>query len=119
MHFESKGVGWRLTDEAGLELPNPSKGDRSLSSFLVDLDAGSQPEGATGPVWVRVLYLSAQGFHIKTRVGLKVGSDVWLRVSGLVYQAEVVWTKDHLFGCAFTRPIHPPVLEMAVGYRRC
>lgn len=76
--------------------------------------AGLRQRGAHA-VTVQVLDLSTTGFRAATHLELIEGSDVWLKMPGLEsLHARVVWTRGHLLGCEFIRPLHPAVMAMLV-----
>lgn len=98
----------------GRLLTAPFPADRQAERTPVALDAGLRRRGATG-VAIEVLDLSTHGFRASTHLDLQRGADVWLKLPGLeTLHAQVAWTRGHLIGCAFARPLHPAVLQMVV-----
>jgi len=85
---------------------------RAAERVPLELGAGLRQRGASG-VSVQVMDLSTHGFRAATHLALTIGADVWLRLPGLeAYHATVAWAKGHYIGCAFSRPLHPAVVEM-------
>lgn len=91
----------------------PPRGRRA-DRVLVQMGAGIRQRGAAG-VSAQVMDLSTDGFRCTTHLELQVGADVWLRLPGLEStHARVVWVEGPVVGCAFSRALHPAVLEMVV-----
>ena len=87
---------------------------RRSERVACDLGAGLRQRGATG-ISVQIVDLSADGFRAATHLQLEKGTDVWLRLPGLeASHARVMWTERHFIGCAFTRALHPAVVDMIV-----
>jgi hypothetical protein len=94
--------------------PEPQGKDRRAERVPIEMGAALRQRGAAG-VSVQILDLSTDGFRVATHLDLFVGTDVWLRLGGLeACHAKVVWASGHYVGCAFSRPLHPAVLEMIV-----
>jgi hypothetical protein len=87
---------------------------RRADRIHVQLGAGIRQRGAAG-VTAQIMDLSTDGFRCTTHLELQVGADVWLRLPGLEStHALVVWVEGPVVGCAFSRALHPAVLEMVV-----
>jgi hypothetical protein len=100
--------------ELALAPAQPEPKGRVSKRVSVTLGAGLRQRGASG-VTIQVVDLSTHGFRAATHLELEVGTDVWLRLPGLEScHATVAWSKGHLIGCAFERPLHPAVLDMVV-----
>ncbi len=96
--------------------PAPSRPPRGRRAdrIGVQLGAGIRQRGAAG-VTAQIMDLSTDGFRCTTHLELQVGADVWLRLPGLEStHARVVWVEGVVVGCAFSRALHPAVLEMVV-----
>ena len=92
--------------------------DRRARRLPIELGAGLRQRGASG-VSVQIMDLSTDGFRAATHLDLYTGTDVWLRLPGLEpCHARVVWTRGHMVGCVFDRPLHGAVLEMIVARAR-
>jgi hypothetical protein len=115
---------WSLPSEFGTpflsgELTTDARPATDLTSrkserVSLEMGAGLRQRGGTG-VAIQILDLSTDGFRATTHLALAKGNDVWLRLPGLEpYEARVMWAKGNFVGCAFSRPLHPAVLEMIV-----
>lgn len=94
--------------------PTHSPRGRRADRIHVQLGAGIRQRGAAG-VTAQIMDLSTDGFRCTTHLELQVGADVWLRLPGLEStHARVVWVEGPVVGCAFSRALHPAVLEMVV-----
>jgi hypothetical protein len=92
----------------------PNLKSRKSERVALEIGAGLRQRGGSG-VSIQILDLSTDGFRASTHLDLPSGTDVWLRLPGLEpYQAKVAWSKGQYVGCAFSRPLHPAVLEMIV-----
>lgn len=92
----------------------PEPKGRVSKRVPIELGAGLRQRGASG-ITIQVVDLSTHGFRAATHLELEPGTEVWLRLPGLEScHATVAWSKGHLIGCAFERPLHPAVLEMIV-----
>jgi hypothetical protein len=91
----------------------PPRGRRA-DRISVQMGAGIRQRGAAG-VSANIMDLSTDGFRCTTHLELQIGADVWLRLPGLEStHARVVWVEGPVVGCAFSRALHPAVLEMVV-----
>jgi hypothetical protein len=96
-----------LSTQPGME------GRRAARKDVV-FGAGLRQRGAHA-VTIQVIDLSTDGFRAATHLELFEGSDVWLKLPGLEsLHARVVWSRGHMLGCQFVRPLHPAVLDMVV-----
>lgn len=125
--MDAQHVSWSVQDtdfeSFGAELSTapaasaPSRPARKSERVTVEFGAGLRQRGASG-VSVQVMDLSTDGFRVATHLELAAGTDVWLRLPSLEpFHAKVMWSRGHLVGCAFERPLHPAVLDMLV--RKC
>ena len=61
---------------------------------------------------VKIINLSASGFCAKTSYWLTEEGQVWLIIPRLeAREARVIWQRDFVCGCVFTRPLHPAVFD--------
>lgn len=69
-------------------------------------------EQGTSKFDVTILDLSVTGFRFKCSFNLRDGTRVWLTIPGLsALESEVVWHDGYSYGCAFTSPLYPAVLD--------
>lgn len=98
----------------GAQTPVRAPRGRRADRIAVEIGAGLRQRGAAG-VTAQVADLSTDGFRCTTHLDLNIGDDVWLRLPGLeASHARVVWKEGPMIGCAFSRALHPAVLEMLV-----
>jgi hypothetical protein len=91
---------------------------RKSSRAEVRIGAGLRQRGASS-VTVHILDLSTTGFRATTHLQLMEGSDIWVKLPGLEsLHSRVVWSRGHLLGCEFLKPLHPAVLQMIVRSHR-
>ena len=102
-----------LIFEPSVTPSQPARGRRA-DRLPIQMGAGLRQRGAAG-VTAQIGDLSTDGFRCTTHLELHIGDDVWLRLPGLeASHARVVWKEGPMIGCAFTRALHPAVLEMLV-----
>lgn len=96
----------------------PAPAARNAERVPMEMGAGLRQRGASG-VSIQIMDLSTHGFRAATHLDLAAGADVWLRLPGLEpCHAKVMWSRGHLIGCAFERPLHSAVLQMVIGKSR-
>lgn len=84
---------------------------RSYRSEL-QLRASYREYGTTARMQVRVLDLSVTGFRMETNALLEVGQSIHLEMPGLESkQATIAWGRHGQFGCSFSTPLHPAVVD--------
>ena len=97
-----------------IRIPGAARQERQAERIGVSLPAGLRQRGAPG-VLVEVSDLSTHGFRVQTHLDLEPHATVWLRLPGLEPRAATVaWIRGQSLGCAFDRPLYPPVLETII-----
>lgn len=92
---------------------DPVPQGRSAERLPVDLKVSLRERGVPASATVELLDLSTNGFRAGVAQGVRPGEDVWLRFPDIEpLPARVVWAHEYEIGCAFTRPLHPAVLEL-------
>jgi hypothetical protein len=96
--------------KVGAEL-DCQRDSRKEKRLQVRIGAGLRRRGEKGSA-VQVLDLSTRGFLVEANDGLSAGVNVWLKLPGIETMfARVAWCKGRRFGCEFTRPLHPRVVD--------
>jgi hypothetical protein len=114
-HWQTSSASPTITGELSTQ-PGfaPTRGRRT-DRVTVDLGGGLRQRGASG-VSVQIMDLSTDGFRVATHLELAPGTEVWLRLPGLEPSAaRVIWSEGPHIGCAFSRPLHPAVLQMILS----
>lgn len=107
--------------EPAVPIPAPSELEEHRHSLrrAVKMKAHLRDRGNTR-FEIDVVDLSATGFRAQTSFTLWPGTTVWLTLPGLAaLEAVVAWRDKVRYGCAFSKPLHPAVLEhiVALGER--
>lgn len=62
--------------------------------------------------YATLLDLSTSGFKMASHVQINESQRLMIKLDGLeMLQAKVVWRDRDHYGCIFTRPLHPAVLD--------
>lgn len=98
-----------------IRVPGAVHRERQVERIGTSLHAAFRQRGGSG-VMVEVSDLSTHGFRVQTQLELKPRATVWLRLPGLEPRAaSVAWVRGQSVGCAFDRPLYPPVLESLIN----
>ncbi len=103
--------------EQAIPLPNASEGDESRHALRksVKMRAHLRDRGTTR-FEIEVIDLSVTGFRAQTSFTLWPGTTVWLTLPGLAgLEAVVAWRDKTLYGCAFSKSLHPAVFDHIVA----
>jgi hypothetical protein len=98
---------------AGMDsrLQTKSRESRRAERFPLTFEASLRGTGAA-KFSVDILDLSVMGYRCEATAKLDVGARVWLTIPGLGgLESCVMWHERFQYGCAFTAPMHPAVLD--------
>ena len=101
-----------MEHHATLAAVTPEGERRAADRREADFAALARDEGQAPIVTVKVKNLSTDGCRVIGDVPFELGTEVWVKVTGMVAKkARVAWTRPGEAGCEFLSPFAPEVLD--------
>ncbi len=109
---------------AGAHLPSDSQNDIVLDDFRANRRVAVSAElfirqSSTQLFRTTLSDISVTGFKMESCTSLNADQLVFVTLPGLqTLAARIIWEDYHDYGCRFTAPLHPAVLDHVVSALR-